>query len=67
MVTHDVEAAVYLASRVYVLNSHPGRVAAEVPVPFGDDRSPELKRDALFLDVRDHVQRLLADEALIAA
>ena len=63
MVTHDVEEAVYLASRVYVLTSHPGRVAAEVPVPFGpDDRVPALKRDPAFLDLRDQVQDLLLDQ-----
>jgi NitT/TauT family transport system ATP-binding protein len=62
MVTHDVEEAVYLASRVYVLTSHPGRVAAEVPVPFGPDRTAALKRDPAFLDLRDRVQDLLLDQ-----
>lgn len=66
MVTHDVEEAVYLASRVYVMSAHPGRVAAEIAVPFGADRSRDLKRDPTFLDVRDQVQALLADEALAA-
>ena len=66
MVTHDVEEAVYLASRVYVLTSHPGRVAAEMPVPFGpDDRVPALKRETAFLDVRDMVQDLLLDQVRI--
>jgi NitT/TauT family transport system ATP-binding protein len=62
MVTHDVEEAVYLSSRVYVLTSHPGRVAAEVPIPFGPDRVPSLKRDPTFLDLRDQVQDLLSDQ-----
>ncbi|MGH8931809.1 MAG: ATP-binding cassette domain-containing protein [Egibacteraceae bacterium] len=30
MVTHDVEEAVYLAQQIYVLSSHPGRVAAQI-------------------------------------
>jgi NitT/TauT family transport system ATP-binding protein len=66
MVTHDVEEAVYLASRVYVMSAHPGRVAAEIAVPFGADRSRDLKRDPTFLDVCDQVQALLADEAVAA-
>lgn len=61
MVTHDVEEAVYLAGRVYVLTSRPGRVAAEVVVPFGPDRDPSLKRDLRFLDLRDEIQGLLVD------
>ena len=62
MVTHDVEEAVYLSGRVYVLTSHPGRVAAEVPVPLPADRTPALKRDPLFLDLRDQVQEILIDQ-----
>ena len=35
LVTHDVEEAVFLSRRIYVLSSHPGRVVEEVDVPFG--------------------------------
>jgi NitT/TauT family transport system ATP-binding protein len=62
MVTHDVEEAVYLAGRVYVLTSHPGRVAAEVPVPLPADRTAAVTRERLFLDLRDHVQDILIDQ-----
>jgi len=47
---------------VYVLTSHPGRVAAEVPVPLPADRGPGVKRDELFLDLRDHIQEILVDQ-----
>lgn len=62
LVTHDVEEACYLAGRVYVLSSHPGRVAAEVVIPFGADRDASVRRDPAFLDVRDEVQQLLLDQ-----
>ena len=65
MVTHDVEEAVYLSGRVYVLTSHPGRVAAEVPVPLPAARGPEVKRDPLFLDLRDRVQEILVDQVRV--
>ncbi|MCU1487471.1 MAG: transporter related protein [Actinomycetia bacterium] len=59
MVTHDVEEAVYLSSRIYVLAARPGRVAEVVDVPFGADRGPLIKRDPRFLDLRDELSDLL--------
>lgn len=62
MVTHDVEEAVYLSQRIYVLSSHPGRVKREIPVPFAPARDRSLRRDNTFLDLRDEVQSLLFTE-----
>ena len=44
MVTHSIDEAVQLASRIVVLDSHPGRIKAEFPndLPYPrDPRSPE--------------------------
>ena len=59
MVTHDVEEAVYLSSRVYVMSPRPGRMAEEVVVPFGRGRGAAIKRDPRFLDLRDELADLL--------
>jgi NitT/TauT family transport system ATP-binding protein len=59
MVTHDVEEALYLAQRIVVLSSHPGRVVSEIDVPFGSSRGPDVKRDVRFLDLRDEIQDML--------
>jgi NitT/TauT family transport system ATP-binding protein len=39
LVTHDVDEALLLGARVVVLGSAPGRVIADLPVPFGFPRS----------------------------
>ncbi len=59
MVTHDVEEAVYLSQRIYVLAPRPGRVAEEVHVPFGLQRGPGIKRDPRFLDLREELSEML--------
>jgi NitT/TauT family transport system ATP-binding protein len=64
MVTHDVEEAIFLAQRIYVLSSHPGRVKREIVVPFGPDRHPEIRREESFLDLRDEIRGLLLAETV---
>ena len=59
MVTHDIEEAIYLSQRIYVLAARPGRVAAEIDIPFGGSRGPGTKRDPRFLDLRDELADLL--------
>ena len=59
MVTHDVEEAVYLSGRIYVMSARPGRIAEVVDVPFGDNRGVAVKRDPRFLDLRGELSDLL--------
>ena len=52
MVTHIIEEAVLMADRVVVLTSHPGRVAADLPVPLPRPRN---KRDEGFDQLVDSI------------
>ena len=45
-VTHDVDEAIYLADRIYVLCARPGTIMEDVPVPFGRPRDPSMKQRA---------------------
>lgn len=64
MITHDVEEAVFLAQRIYVLSSRPGRIIAEVDIPLGVDRDFSVKRTELFQLVKQEVLDLLREETL---
>ena len=59
LVTHDVDEAVYLSSRVYVLHAHPGRIVEEITMTCDPDLGPAVKRSPEFLDVRDEIHGLL--------
>ena len=52
MVTHIIEEAVLMADRVVVLTSHPGRIAADLPVPL---ERPRNKRDEDFDQLVDSI------------
>jgi len=64
-VTHDVEEAIYLSSRVLVFSARPGRVVRDVSVPFGTsaERCPELKLRADFTGLKRELLSLLRPEA----
>ncbi len=47
-VTHDVDEAVYLADRVYVMTPRPGRIKLQVEIPLGRPRLPEMTTSARF-------------------
>jgi NitT/TauT family transport system ATP-binding protein len=59
MVTHDVEEAVFLGTRVVVLASDPGRIAAETPIPLGEDRDLAIKRTSAFLRLRSSTEDMV--------
>jgi NitT/TauT family transport system ATP-binding protein len=61
-VTHDIPEAIYLGSRVVVLASHPGRVIADIDVPFAAGRGAGITRDPRYLDLRDEIEDLLGSQ-----
>jgi NitT/TauT family transport system ATP-binding protein len=60
-VTHDVEEALYLSSRVLVFSARPGRIARDLHVPFGssDERTPDLKLSSQFAELKRELFGLL--------
>jgi len=54
-VTHDVEEAIYLADRLFVLSPRPGTIMEDIPIPFGRPREPALKQRKEFHDLEEHV------------
>ncbi len=63
-VTHSVSEAAFLASRVLVMSPRPGRIIAEIRVPFDYPRAPELRFDPDFAGVAGQISgRLRADLA----
>src|SRR5246500_3141566 len=57
MITHDVDEAIYLADRVFLMTNGPGAVLAEiVENPLPKDRTRiDLHRHALYYGLRNHV------------
>ena len=63
-VTHDIEEAVFLSSKIYVLTARPGTVKKEVQVYLPYDRDLSLKDTEQFIRIRKEVNGLI-DHATI--
>lgn len=62
MITHDVEEAIFLAQRVYVMTSRPGRLKVEIPVSLPEHRDLEIKLSPAFIDIKRQVLNALRTE-----
>lgn len=56
-ITHDVEEAVYLATRVVIMSPHPGRIARIVDVPLEYPRTEEMRLSPEFAELRTAIWR----------
>jgi NitT/TauT family transport system ATP-binding protein len=59
MITHDVEEAIFLSQRIYVLSSQPGTVREEFLIQLPQKSTEQIKRHPIFLKYKDQVMKLL--------
>jgi ABC-type nitrate/sulfonate/bicarbonate transport system ATPase subunit len=51
-ITHDVDEAILLSDRVYVMSGRPGGIALELPIDLPRPRSAEMQESSTFTDYR---------------
>ncbi|UGV28409.1 ABC transporter ATP-binding protein [Rhodopseudomonas boonkerdii] len=66
-VTHDIEEAIFLASRVVVMSARPGRIKADIPVDLPHPRHYTIKTSPAFSDLKARLTEEIRVEAVLAA
>jgi ABC-type nitrate/sulfonate/bicarbonate transport system ATPase subunit len=66
-VTHDIEEAVFLASRVVVMSARPGRIKADIAVDLPHPRHYTLKTSPEFSALKARLTEEIRVEAVLAA
>ncbi len=66
-VTHDIDEAIFMASRVAVFSARPGRIKAEIPVSFPHPRHYTIKTTPEFMDIKARLTEEIRAEAMAAA
>jgi len=59
MVTHNLQEAVYLADKVYVMDSRPGRVIENIKIDLPLERNSLTKREKKFSEYVYHIEDLM--------
>lgn len=64
LVTHDIDEAIYLADKTVVMTAHPGRICEVIDVDLPRPRRYEMRSEAPFIALRDHVTQIVRTEAI---
>jgi NitT/TauT family transport system ATP-binding protein len=62
LITHSVEEAIYLASRIVVVTARPARIKQIIDVPFAYPRDESIQERPEFAELRSHIRQLVMDE-----
>lgn len=65
-ITHDVEEAVFLSQRIYVMSAHPGRIHAHIPITLPQQRDLEIELTPDFIELKRQVLNALRGEPMQA-
>jgi ABC-type nitrate/sulfonate/bicarbonate transport system ATPase subunit len=65
-VTHDVEEAIFLSDRVFVMTARPGKIKAEIDITLERPRNYEHKATETFLKLKKQALALIREEAIKA-
>ncbi len=59
MITHDVEEAIFLSQRIYVMSARPGQIKEEIKITLPHQRDLELKLAPEFIEIKRQVIQAL--------
>ncbi len=62
LITHSVDEAIYLSSRIVVVTARPAKVRKIIDVPFGYPRSEKVQEDPRFASLRAEIRSLVMQE-----
>jgi NitT/TauT family transport system ATP-binding protein len=65
-ITHDIDEAIFLSDRIYVMTARPGRIKAEITVPLPRPRTAAMIETREFVDLVHRLKGLIRAESIAA-
>lgn len=66
-ITHDIDEAVFLGDRIYVMTARPGKIKALIPVPLARPRNYEMVLSPAFNETKARIFELIREETTALA
>src|SRR5919112_2282536 len=64
-ITHDIEEAVYLSDRIWLLSRRPSRIVEELPIDFARPRNQVITRSQPgFMEIRNRIYQRIRNESV---
>jgi NitT/TauT family transport system ATP-binding protein len=65
-ITHDIEEAIYLSDRIWVLSGRPSEITEELGIDFPRPRNQVVTRaDGRFMEIRNRIYRKISNESAV--
>jgi NitT/TauT family transport system ATP-binding protein len=58
-VTHNIDEAVYLSNRIYILQANPCKVHSIIDIDFGGKRNPEIRKSKKYVDYIQQIESIM--------
>lgn len=65
-ITHDIEEAVYLSSKIYVMSANPGRIRKVIKTSLPEVRDLAIKDTGKFIELKNYVRDMLYSNEVIS-
>ena len=65
-ITHDIDEAIFLSDRIYVMTARPGRIKAEIVVPLPRPRTAAMTSTPAFVELVRTIKHLIREESIAA-
>ena len=62
LITHSVDEAIYLSSKIIVVTARPSQIREVITVPFNYPRDESIHGSQVFADLRSHIHGLVMQE-----
>lgn len=58
-VTHNIDEAVYLSNRIYIMQANPCKVHSIIDIDFGEKRTPEIRKSTKYVQYVQQIESIL--------